>query len=284
MIVDRLPVFVIKYRKTSKGGNSMPGKIAELLFPPKCVCCREILPNVPNCKSGEDVLCRDCRVKFEAEKYKRCSQCGKQHFECECMPPILALSECYTLIHVCPYDGTLLSPVTRIVFTLKKKANGSCESFAAKQLALRLREYLDENSDCDFCITYIPRRRRAIIKFGHDHSELLASRVAELCGLEFLKLIKNNGRGKEQKSLDTKERIKNVSGMLTASKDIGKAKGKNVILIDDIATSGASLAAGTSLLTDSGAASVTCLCFAVTDKRKKNKKYTSNIVADLPIV
>ena len=57
--------------------------------------------------------------------------------------------------------------------------------------------------------------------------------------------------------------------MLSPSKEIGRVAGKNVILIDDIATSGASLAAGTSVLIDSGAASVSCLCLAVTDKRKK---------------
>ena len=236
-------------------------KFAELLFPPKCVCCRELLPDEPIRNSGEDVLCPDCRIKFEAEKYRRCSKCGRPHFLLE--------SECSTLIHVCAYDGGLLNPVTRIVFTLKKKANGACERFAAEQAAARLREYLDAYSDCDFCVAYIPRRKRAIIKFGHDHSELLARRIAELCELEFFKFIKNNGRGKEQKSLDTKGRIKNVRHMLSPSKEIGKAAGKNVILIDDIATSGASLATGTSVLIDSGAASVTCLCFALTDKRKK---------------
>lgn len=244
-------------------------KFLDLLFPPKCVCCREILPDEPIRNSGEDVLCPDCRVKFEAEKYRRCSKCGKPHFECECMPPALFESECSTLIHVCAYDGVLLNPVTRIIFTLKKKANRACERFAAEQVSARLREYLGAYSDCDFCVTYIPRRKREIIKFGHDHSELLARRIAELCELEFFKFIKNNGRGKEQKSLGIKGRIKNARHMLSPSKEIGKAEGKNVILIDDIATSGASLAAGTSVLIDSGAASVTCLCFAVTDKKKK---------------
>ena len=185
-------------------------KISELLFPPKCVCCRSILPIHADKNSGEDVLCPDCRVKFEAEKYKRCSKCRKPHFECECMPSILYDTECSTLMHVCGYDGSLLSSVTRIVFTLKKKSNGDCERFAADQLAARLREYLDANSDCDFCVTYIPRRKRAVINFGHDHGELLAKRTAQLCGLDCFKFIKNNGNGKEQKSLDTQGRIKNA--------------------------------------------------------------------------
>lgn len=244
-------------------------KISELLFPPKCVCCRSILPIHADKNSGEDVLCSDCRVKFEAEKYKRCPKCKKPHFECECMPSILYNTECSAMMHVCAYDGSLLSPVTRIAFTLKKKANGSCERFAADQLAARLREYLDANSDCDFCVTYIPRRKRAIINFGHDHSELLAKRTAQLCGLDFFKFIKNNGNGKEQKSLDTRGRIKNAKRMLSPSREIEKVKGKNVILIDDVATSGASLAAGTGILIASGAASVSCLCFALTSKWKK---------------
>lgn len=249
--------------------NTGMSKISELLFPPKCVCCRSILSIHADKNSGEDVLCKDCRRKFEAEKYKRCSFCAKQHFECECMPPVLYNTECSAMMHVCGYDGSLLSPVTRIVFTLKKKSNGDCERFAADQLANRLREYLDANSDCDFCVTYIPRRKRAIINFGHDHSEILARRTAQLCGLDFYKFIKNNGNGKEQKSLDVKGRIRNVHQMLFASTDIEKAKGKNVILIDDIATSGASLAAGTEILLGSGAASVSCLCFAMTQKKPR---------------
>ena len=246
-------------------------KISEMLFPPKCVCCRTLLPNEPHRNSGEDVLCSECRVKFEARKYKRCSKCGLPHFECECMPPALFASECTTLLHICPYDGSLLDPVTRVVFALKKKANGGCERFIAEQMASRLREYLYENSDCDFCVTYIPRRKRAIIKFGHDQSELLARRIADFCGLEFFKYLENNGRGKEQKSLDVKGRIRNVRRMLCASKDAVTAKGKNVILVDDVATSGASLAAGTAVLIECGAASVTGMCLALTDKKKKTE-------------
>lgn len=244
-------------------------KILELLFPPKCVSCRELLPIFTDKNGGEDVLCKDCRIKFEAEKSKRCRDCGKMAVECECMPNVLARGDCFTLMHVCGYDGRLDNPVTRIVFTLKKKANGSCERFAAVQLAQRLKEYLEVNSDCDFCVTYIPRRKHAIVKFGHDHSERLAKRTARLCGLDCFTFIKNNGSGKEQKSLDTKGRIKNVRNMLTASRDIKKAKGKNIVLIDDVATSGASLAAGTTILMESGAASVACLCFALTVKKSR---------------
>lgn len=90
----------------------------------------------------------------------------------------------------------------------------------------------------DFAMTVPPDKERKN-KRGFDHTEIIGKSTAEKLGIPFYKKIavkiKNN---LPQHSLSARERTANVRGVYKIT-DSDKVKGKNVLLIDDVFTTGA---------------------------------------------
>lgn len=68
--------------------------------------------------------------------------------------------------------------------------------------------------------------------------------------------IKRNRHVKEQKHLSGNEREQNAHRALSAESQV---KGRNILVVDDIITSGATLSEARRALLEAGAASVTCM-------------------------
>jgi competence protein ComFC len=90
-----------------------------------------------------------------------------------------------------------------------------------------------------YVITNVPRRKGAIVEFGYDHAERLAKVVSHKMNIEYVELLKSKSK-KPQKSVYGHERIENAKFEYKCKKDY-TLKGKNVILVDDIVTTGASM-------------------------------------------
>jgi predicted amidophosphoribosyltransferase len=104
-----------------------------------------------------------------------------------------------------------------------------------------------ENSfeiDESFVFTNVPRRRRAIVKYGMDHSELLAKSIATRFGVPYVKMLKSKAK-EAQKTLSRDERLKNTDFRLISDISL---KGTSVIIVDDIITTGASVSASASMI------------------------------------
>ena len=87
------------------------------------------------------------------------------------------------------------------------------------------------------CITYVPMHYKKQIKRGYNQSELLAKELGKRLDLPVLKCLEKIKENKVQSLLSEKERVQNVKGVykICGSIDI---KGKNIILVDDILTTG----------------------------------------------
>jgi predicted amidophosphoribosyltransferase len=86
-------------------------------------------------------------------------------------------------------------------------------------------------------------------------------------GIPAKALLSRRAGGVEQKKLDAKERAKNVNSrfeVIALAAD--EIKGKRIILVDDIVTTGASMAECTRTLIRAGALSVIALSVATTYK------------------
>lgn len=115
-------------------------------------------------------------------------------------------------------------------------------------------------------ITAIPSSRARCRELGYYHSEEIARMVSRMSGKPFLRTMKVTDAKREQKSLDAEHRRENMAGAFSAlpSADV---LGKTVLVIDDVCTTGSTLAAAAKLLRGSGAASVTAAVFARTPRR-----------------
>ena len=130
---------------------------------------------------------------------------------------------------------------TGMIFSLKKDNRYDVLDFLSNELCLAIKASIPNPED--YIITNVPRRKSAIKKFGLDHSEKLAKRVAKTLGCKYQRLLKSKSK-RPQKMLGEHERVKNAEFDV---KDVS-LKGKSFILIDDIVTTGASMGSCAMLL------------------------------------
>ena len=89
-------------------------------------------------------------------------------------------------------------------------------------------------------ITFVPMYHRDEFKRGYNQSELLAKEVAERLSVPCRKTIKKIKRTKQQHKLKFSQRKKNLSGAFMLI-DKESLRGKTILLIDDVMTSGITL-------------------------------------------
>ena len=230
--------------------------LKELLFPRICLYCKEQ-------KAEEGGLCRDCKRIYETEKYAPCRRCKKLNCRCQCRP-VQASPDIFAYLSVFPYREN--SPGGRLLLTLKDRKHREATELVGKDMAKSLYNGCILHSDA--VVTFAPRSREAIAESGTDQAKELAKVVAKTCSLPLVEALKRK-RGGAQKELSAKERTEHAGTSYALSKKCPDLTGKQVILVDDIVTTGASLAACAALLKEKGAAQIVCLTAGKTLGRHK---------------
>lgn len=192
--------------------------------------------------------------------------------DCRCMPEVLANAGCDGLVKLAAYDpADLRGVMNRLINNCKRYKDGNAFDMLASQLAVGLDKMLRElgSSRQNTVISFCPRSRRRVREYGFDQAEQLARRVSSHIGIGFdtLLLRRRSIRGGSQKKLDAEGRKSNAAHSVMLSE--GKIpKGGTVVLVDDVVTSGATMAACVSLLKEAGVELVVALtlCEAVRDK------------------
>ena len=134
-----------------------------------------------------------------------------------------------------------------------------------KRLGSTLGEKIKEDKrflGCDFLIPVPlhPSRKR---KRGFNQSEILALAISEKIGLPVLKdVLKRKKRTKDQTTLNAKQREENVRGAFSV-KNEDRIVDKQIILVDDVMTTGATLKECARNLFEAGAKEVLGLTVAV---------------------
>ena len=210
--------------------------LMELLFPPKCVLCRRLL------KNGELDLCGACRVD------------GPEYPNRKIKLPFLD-----SFAAVWYYEGNVRSSLLRYKFYNARSYSVSYGRILAMKL---LREY-PESFDI---LTWVPVSRLRRLRRGYDQVELLAKAVGTELGLSpvpTLKKIRNNRPQSRMK--DPAARKANVLGAYRVL-ETADVKGKRVLLLDDILTTGATAGECARMLRMAGAKEVHCAAVAAARK------------------
>lgn len=112
-------------------------------------------------------------------------------------------------------------------------------------------------------ITHVPVHEDRARRRGYDQAELIARRAADELRLPFVPLVTRARATIAQFDLDRRDRAHNVSGAFVVD---GRAeptcRGRWILLIDDVVTTGATLAACASALEAAGALGVSAITVA----------------------
>lgn len=251
-------------------------RILDLIFPPKCAGCGDLLKY----DVVDSAFCDICKTKWEQEKSitsDKAAGVAVRRLE----EYLGASDEWYAMYLVSYKVGERADIVDRAIMKLKDTANRRIvELFASELAALILTGApmvceggsLHENA----VITWIPRSRKARGSAGFDHMEYVARTLSQKLDIPAEKLLARSFFGKEQKHLGALERLLNAKRSIKLAPDASPAS-KTVILIDDIVTTGASVAAASDVLCEAGAGQVICAVIAASEREEKvHRKLSDN--------
>jgi ComF family protein len=156
-------------------------------------------------------------------------------------------------------------PQNKIIYHLKHNANARMARFLAEELkgaALNELAVLGKEKLGEECvIVSVPRGRSAKSKYGFDQAELIGRALGDSLKVPYEAVIRRRWGGREQKKLSRERRFRNIRHLFCL-KEADAVRGKCVLLLDDVVTTGASMAACVNLLRKAGASSIICLCIA----------------------
>ena len=149
---------------------------------------------------------------------------------------------------------------------LNFKYNG--QAWQKEPLANLLKDYF-ENSDISAdCVTYVPMPEKREKERGYNQAKLLAEEFSRKTGMPLFDFLIRKEETIKQSTLSAEQRKKNIIGSFSLiNKNL--IKGKDVLLIDDVSTTGATASECAKMLKIGKARSVFVLTIAKTSRESK---------------
>lgn len=219
--------------------NRIADRLLCLLFPRRCAFCGRAIPY-------DRETCEDCLAKLPVIEPPLCPCCGRAKRDCTCAGRQTAVDRSVAPYY---YEG----PARRGILGLKDHG----QRYAAKTYGRAMadavrREYADVAFDL---VVPVPLLRAKERERGYNQCALLARTVAAELDFPFREALCQIEETAPQKELPAVFRSGNVLGVYDLCKDIPVA-GKRVLLVDDIATTGATMHECAKMLKIYGAAAV----------------------------
>ncbi len=231
----------------------------DLIYPPRCPICLSFLSK--DGTHGKEPFCEQCLKGFDRIHPPLCPVCGTPHGsdrqtdhlcgECHikrpfyeiCRAPYLYRGAAMTAVHVFKYGQKLI---------------------LGDQLGVLLADFAQEwiGGIENLLVMPVPLHPARLRQRGFNQSLVLARHVAGRLGaeLDFLSLRRIK-KTLPQTGLGKKERKRNVNGAF-ALENISRVRGRSVLLIDDVSTTGNTLSQCALALKKGKAKEVFCLVFA----------------------
>lgn len=205
-----------------------PAALLDLLFPPHCAFCGRIGAGSV-CPACAAVLPRLARQRREGASFGVCAV------------PLR-------------YEGMAREAILRLKFRGRRGAAAGLGALLAQCAAEELGGQFDT-------VTWAPVSERRGRERGYDQAYLLARAAARLWDAKPARLLVKRRDNPPQSGLSASARRANVLGAYAVA-DAEAVRGARVLLVDDVITTGATLAECARVLRDAGAQSVVCACVA----------------------
>jgi len=229
--------------------------LVDLIYPPRCPSCGEGL-------ASQGGLCASCWDQLEFPGDPSCVRCLRPFREeapedricdhCRAAPPV----------HDGIAAGTIYNPASRkLVLAFKHGGKIALAPLLARMITGRMPELEGE-----WLVVPVPLHRTRLWRRGFNQSALLARQIARLRGQKLL--VDGLVRRKQTRKLGhlgRAARANMLSGAIAVHPRHRDAiRGAQVILVDDVMTSGATTNACIEVLKEAGARKVMIACFART--------------------
>jgi len=219
----------------------------DLLFPPWCI----------SCGREGNYICDFCRRLLPVISPPVCPRCGRPQSQgMLCRGCADWQAEIDGIRSPFLFDGVIRQAIHELKYRNLRALVPSLTGF--------LHDFLIENPIPAELLVPVPIHRKRWHERGYNQSALLAQELGRLSGLPVMEdcLVRHSYAPPQARSASVIERRKNVAGAFTCLSSEG-LRGKQVLLIDDVSTSGATLNTCAGELKTAGAAAVWGLVLAL---------------------
>ncbi|MBD3282276.1 MAG: hypothetical protein GF387_01575 [Candidatus Portnoybacteria bacterium] len=224
--------------------NKIKEFVLDLFFPKKCL----------KCNRPDIYLCPACFNKIEVKKEKTCFLCKKTNQENN------ICQKCKSKTKI---DKVIIATQYKQVEDLIKKFKYQYIKELYKPLALLILKAIKQNKlqiPKNTIIVPIPIHKRKLKQRGFNQSELMAKELSKRINIpiktNMLKRVKTSVP--QAKTKTKKERERNIKNSFKAK----NVKNKNIILVDDVITTGSTIIEATKKLKNEKANKIIVLAIA----------------------
>lgn len=236
-------------------GRSASRALLDMLLPPRCLSCTAVTDNPGG-------LCGSCWAQMPFVEPPWCQRYGSPFTHdigpdglsprAIADPPVFDRARAVAL-----YSG----PARDLVLKLKFSRRRDLVDPMGMWMARAGREFLDPES----LVVPVPLHRLRLWQRRFNQAADLGRSVASSSGASFVPdLLRRTRRTQQQVGLDAAARKRNVRGAFEVRPDReALVNGRKVVLVDDVMTTGSTVAACTRVLRSAGAQGVDVLTFAI---------------------
>ncbi|RPJ63192.1 MAG: ComF family protein [Dehalococcoidia bacterium] len=220
--------------------RQLQNEVIDLFFPRECIGCGKI----------DDFICIQCAKKLSRLVPPLCPKCGKPeasgHLCYECWGKSSNIDNVYSVF---VFDGTMRKAVHSLKYHNLRAIAGCLGKYMASY-------YVANNLNGNILVP-VPLHENRVRERGYNQSILLAREISRIVEIPVdAKLIKRTRDCISQaRTKNVEERRRNMENAFSPISDM--ISGMEIILIDDVCTSGATLEACATVLKKAGASRVT---------------------------
>jgi len=232
--------------------------IINLLYPASCQVCDK------KSETYNQYLCRDCAQKMKKRQPPFCVKCGhklnyKEDLCSDCKKTNPYFDKAVSIFH---YDGIL----KKLVHDFKYRKITSL----AKEFVRFIVDFIKENNfakETDIVLS-IPMHPFKLLKREINPSHILAKNIANKLNLNYSSnILRKTKNTIPQSKLNRSKRIENIKYSFSLKNDNGyNIKDKNILLVDDLFTTGSTANECSRILKEKGAGRIEVITLARGDQ------------------
>lgn len=229
--------------------NDLPEPIDSLRafgFPDRCCLCGKVI-------EYKTKVCKKCRKEAKVIRGARCLSCGNTKKDCKCKGKANFYNGVAAAFR---YEGVVRNGIALWKF---REAERHVNFFADMVVAAMKEAFGDISFDA---VTFIPQTKKESQDRTYNQGEQLAAAISERINTPVLPLLVKLYETQRQRDLPLIERSGNVFGVFDCCNKT-MTEGKNILLVDDVRTSGKTINECAKMLHIYGAASVYCAVIAI---------------------
>ena len=227
--------------------------LLDILLPPRCLLCGKEI-------HSDNSLCSDCFTKIDFISRPYCKKCGRpfpetvngSYYCAECLSKRMPFRLCRAAVEYNDHSKKLILDFKFFDHVQNKMLLARWLYMAGKDIF---------NAGVDLIIP-VPLHYTRMFKRKYNQSAVLSAGLSKLCGIPVdYKSLKKTRHTLPQVHCSGKQRLKNVRNAFEVAHP-ENIKGKRIVLIDDVFTTGSTLKECAKVLKKAGAKSVDALTVA----------------------